>query len=589
MKEVDRMKRNRRILSVLLAICLFAALIPTAVFAEVSMPEAAADDQIVNFAGKDWVVIDNNASELVLLLKTPEAPIAYNASGLSNKWDSSDAKTWCESDEVRAWFSDVEWNALSDEKVFFLSHAEVVTYWSNNSADSLRAETGWWLRYDGENVGGDLFGIAVSDAGFVGTPHVATNYGARPAIKIPASNIAAIEDNAGKWNLKIINDSAFNGLQISVNVDEAHTKATATYSGASNGKAYIVLTDRRGTVLESASVDISAASGAVELALPENLMGWYTVRAFVADGNVASAVVVNEFAIEDSHGNVVEWNVNVGGDISANFNIELAEGITKEDATVVVTYNGVTKEVPFTDLVAGETTAGKDCFRLPVNLNALQMTDEISIQVVSEKGSGGEQTFTIREYAEAIINGNFNEETKNLAKHMLNYGAEAQTYFNYNTKDLANNSIGEIVLDTVPEVPTSGLAAVQSGSINGIRFYGTSLVLKSRTTLRFYYELVGDAKISDYTFTHNSKVLNVQGKANGNKMLYFVDVADIAPNQLNNDFAVIVSCNDDNLNVTYSPMWYIQKQYHSESNAMKFKNLLQAMYNYYLAADAYVN
>ena len=86
MKEVDLVKRNRRILSVLLAICLFAALIPTAVFAEVSMREAAADDQVANFAGKDWLVIDNNTSELVLLLKNPEAPIAYNASGLSNEW-----------------------------------------------------------------------------------------------------------------------------------------------------------------------------------------------------------------------------------------------------------------------------------------------------------------------------------------------------------------------------------------------------------------------------------------------------------------------------------------------------------------------
>lgn len=581
MKEVDLVKRNRRILSVLLAICLFAALIPTAVFAEVSMREAAADDQVANFAGKDWLVIDNNANELVLLLKTPEAPIAYNASGLSNIWDSSDAKTWCESDEVRAWFSDVEWNALSDEKVFFLSHAEVVTYWSNNSADSLRAETGWWLRYDGENVGGDLFGIAVSDAGFVGTPHVATNYGARPAIKIPASNIAAIEDNAGKWNLKIINDSAFNGLQISVNVDEAHTKATATYSGASNGKAYIVLTDRQGNVLKSTSADINAASGAVELALPADLMGWYTVRAFIADGNVASAVVVNEFAIEDSHGNVVEWNVNVGGDISANFNIELSDEIkADENAKVTITYNGVTTEIATSDLQTGTTTGGAECVKLPVDMLAPQMNDEITIQVVAGDGrSGGEQTFTIREYAEAIVNGNFSEETKQLAKHMLNYGAKSQTYFNHKADDLANKNVG------VPQqisVPNEGKPANKPNTVADISFYGASLVLNSQTTLRFYFTLADGANIDNFNFG----ALVPQKRTVAGTAMYFVDIVDIAPDKLNETYSVSVNGVEI---VSYNPMWYIQRQYHSAGSTVKFKDLLQAMYNYYLAADAYVN
>lgn len=584
MKEVDSMKRNKRILSLLLVICLIAAMLPTAVFAEVSMSDAATDDQIVEFAGKDWIVIDNNTTEMTLLLKTPEAPIAYNASGLSNAWETSDAKVWCESPEVRDWFTDVEWNALSSQKVYFLSHSDVVTYWENNAAAGLRTEGGWWLRYDGETVDSALFGVAVSDAGFLGTPHVATNYGARPAIKIPASNIAMMEQIDGSWNLKLIDDSAFGGLEITVNVDASYTKAVATYDGAASGKVYVVLTDRQGSVMKYTSVDVSAASGTVELDLPENLMGWYTVRAFNAVDNVASAVAKEEFAIEDSHGNVVEWNVNVGGDISANFNIELSEKIKDDEkAKVTVSYNGVTKEIATTSLKPGTTTGGDACIKLPVDMLAPQMCDEITIQVVAGDGtSGGEQTFTIREYAEAIISGNFNDETKDLVRNMLNYGAKSQTYFNYNTDDLANKNIGEIAQEAVPEVPADGLLAVKPNTVEGISFYGASLVLNSQTVLRFYFTLDEGKNISDYKFGN----LNVHTRVVGNTTMYFVDIVDIAPDKLNDVYSV--SVNNVEI-VKYSPMWYIQRQYHINSNAMKFKNLLQAMYNYYLAAKAYVS
>ena len=74
-----------------MAICLIAALIPTAVFAEVSASESVEDDPIVVFGTGsategtpwEWIVFENNISEMVLLLKEPMDPMAYNASGLS--------------------------------------------------------------------------------------------------------------------------------------------------------------------------------------------------------------------------------------------------------------------------------------------------------------------------------------------------------------------------------------------------------------------------------------------------------------------------------------------------------------------------
>ena len=571
------MKRNRRILSLLLAICLIAALIPATVFAEgVSTSEAVRDDQIVTFAGKDWIVLDSTSSELVLILKTPEAPIAYNASGLSNAWSSSDAKAWCESEEVRGWFSDAEWSALNEDKVFFLSHEEAVTYFQNNSNDTLRTDNGWWLRHEGE--GGDSkFGVAVSDAGFVGMPHVATNYGARPAIVLDVNKIALMVQNGTKWEPKIIDEGAFSAFAAQAAVTAENT-ATVTYSGAIAGSIYVILTDRVGTTLTYKVETVSSASGSITIDLPEKLVGWHTVKVFNIVGNVSSPVKFADFAIADDHGNVTEWNVNLGGDISANFNIELDDEI-KEDAgaKVTVTHNGVVKEVTIDEMMGGTTTAGNTYVSLPVNLHAPQMNDAITIQIVDGKGNpGGEQTFTIREYAETIINGNYAPKAKTLVKHMLNYGAAAQSYFNYNTDDLANKNIGDVEQN---EVPNEGKSVVK-GDAEGIEYYGASLVLNSQTTLRFYFTIAEGKEISDFAFDGDPVV---HSRVVGGEKLYFIDITGIAPDMLGEIFSISVG---GKLVASYRPIDYIMNQ--ANKSTGNFKALMTALYNYYEAAVDYI-
>ena len=572
------MKRNRRILSLLLAICLIAALIPATVFAEgVSTSEAVRDDQIVTFAGKDWIVLDSTSSELVLILKTPEAPIAYNASGLSNDWNSSDAKAWCESEEVRGWFSDAEWSALSEDKVFFLSHEEAVTYFKNNSNESLRTENGWWLRHAGE--GGDSkFGIAVSDAGFVGMPHVATNYGARPAIVLDVSKIALMVENETKWEPKIIDEGAFSGFAADIELT-AESTAIVTYSGATAGSIYVVLTDRAGTILNYKVETVSTASGSATIELPEKLVGWHTVKVINVVGNASSPVKFADFAVADDHGNVTEWNVNLGGDIGANFNIELTDEI-KEDAgaKVLVTHNGVVKEVGINEMMGGTTTGGADCVSLLVSLHAPQMNDNITIQIVDGEGNlGGEQTFTVREYAETIANGNYDPKAQTLVKHMLNYGAAAQTYFDYNADDLANKNIGEVEQN---EVPNEGKSVVK-GNVEGIAYYGASLVLNSQTTLRFYFTIAEGKEITDFAFDGNPKV---KSRVIGGEQLYYIDITGIAPDKLSDTFSISVG---GELVASYRPIDYIMNQ--ANKSTGNFKALMTALYNYHEAAVDYIN
>lgn len=579
------MKRNRRILSLLLAICLAATLIPAVATAEsFSSVDNVKDDQIVSFAGKDWIVMSNNADGMVLLLKTPEAPIAYDASGLSNVWGESDAKAWCESEAVREWFSNAEWNALSSEKVYFLSHEEVVTYFANNTLADLKTENGWWLRYDNENVGGSLFGVAVSDAGFAGTPHIATNYGARPAVMIPAENIAMTQVENGKWTLKVVDGSAFAGF--SANVSVAGTVATVNYSGVASGKISVMLTDRVGEILTYNTYDAAGASGTINHTLPADLMGWYTIRVFNEVDNAegtdfVSAVVKHAFNVEDSHGEVVGYEATVKGDVSINFAIDVKEEIkADEGAYVLVTTTSGTKQVKVSEL--GETEHQEANASLLVNVTAPQMNDPISIQVYDSEGnSGAKQTFTIREYAEAIIDGNYADKDKSLAKHMLNYGAMSQIYFGYNTNDLANKNIGKV---DVIKVPNEGNAAATTNPVDGISFYGTSLVMNSKISLRFYFTLDDGADIKDYKFSIGYPVSSGTLKVDGvNKRAYRIEVENIAPNMLAKDYSVTITKGNATTSVTFSPTDYIQRQFHATAS-QSLKNMLQALYNYHLAA-----
>ena len=578
MKEVDSMKRNRRILSLLLAICLIVALVPAVSAAQDVVPaEHAQDDQIVNYAGKDWILLDSNSSEIVLLLETPEAPIAYNASGLSNAWVGSNAETWCENFKTE--------NGIPFE-VTFLSHEEVVTYWANNSADNLKTENGWWLRYDGENVDGDLFGIAVSDAGFVGFPHVATNYGARPAVKIPVSKIAALVLNDSKWEIKLIDQNAYADFAVadmSFDAAAAIKTVTVTYSGAEpNSSIYVVIYDQLGKIVSTTSQ--SADGTPVQVTLSEELVGRYNVRIFNSVDNTASAVVEKEFSIADKLGNVTEWNINLGGNISANFNLVLTEEVEADaNAKVAVSINGSTTETIIDELPEGKTTDGTACRVVSVSVRAPEMSDSISIQVIGNDATGGEQKFSIRQYAKAIIDGDFNESTKDLVKHMLNYGAKAQLYFNYKTTggNLATDGVvdpEDLTFVDVPAVGSDHKATVTD--VTGMEFYGSSLVLNSNTTLRFYFILNGENAISDYDFGE----LPVYARTVNGTPMYFADIKNIAPDKLNTPQTLSV---DDKAFVSYNPMSYIVRMYNSDSSTDSMQNLMYALYNYHTVAANY--
>ncbi len=269
---------------------------------------------------------------------------------------------------------------------------------------------------------------------------------------------------------------------------------------------------------------------------------------------VLSMLPATVFATGETENVLEGWNISLGENIGVKFYLNSA------DYTVTTTVNGA--EV--TPVISGKVVT--------VNVAAAQMNDPIVLTVKNGDETVHTDEYSVREYAETILGGEYDDYVKDMVKEMLNYGAAAQTYFDYNADNLANAGYE---LESSAEVPTEVPAITVEDNLAGISLYGMSLVFRNKTAVRFYFNVSGD--IADYTFSQGTPV-----EKDG---MYYVEVGDINPQDLANDITLKV--NDGALSVTYSPLNYIVRKYNNAESSESLKDLVQAMYGYHLEAKYY--
>lgn len=149
---------------------------------------------------------------------------------------------------------------------------------------------------------------------------------------------------------------------------------------------------------------------------------------------------------------IVGTSITLNGAIGLNFYVK-ENGNTKYNANFDYDRTVLSGDSePTTNLNDGAVYDNTNTFRIyTINLFAKQMTEEITFSV-SDTETKTKKT-SVREYAEKIISGESDQtlkeqgysaekiaKAKDLCMAMLNYGAQAQTEFNYKTNDLANKS-----------------------------------------------------------------------------------------------------------------------------------------------------
>ena len=290
-------------------------------------------------------------------------------------------------------------------------------------------------------------------------------------------------------------------------------------------------------------------------------------------GSNAANVDISQFparlyAVDTNDNGVSQWSVTLKENIGINFQMNFTpEILADEKAWVSIVFCNEETIIPVSQAKNG----------IQFDIAASQMTEEIAICTFAGNGKRFKSsTYSVRDYAAYILSGNYSEALTNLVKEMLNYGAMAQLYFGYNTENLANDGITGTGTAQIPEDIE---AYTVSGSANDLRFYAASLVYQDKIGLRYY--LAGD--VTDCTFTANG-IPYLPVAKNG---MHYIEIADILPQDLAQPVTLtITDLEGSTLSVAYNPMNYLQRMIQKDN--IHHNNLLQALYNYHLAAKAYI-
>ena len=282
---------------------------------------------------------------------------------------------------------------------------------------------------------------------------------------------------------------------------------------------------------------------------------------------------VSAFAAASDTTQWVGTDLQLGEDLTMRFYANISDEHAA-DGVMTVTVDGAA----YKSYTVSTMTAGANGYVFEVALGAPQMTSQVQLTLVSGGETVLERTSSIRSYADAILDGKYTEELKSLVKWMLNYGAAAQGYFLVNTGNPANAGYelesNQMIAEEAPNVDVSG-------SLQGVKYYGASMVLRSKIALRFYFA-VSDS--GSYTYTCNGKDCDAEPKDG----LFYVEVPDMNPQAMNDKVQVTVSNGTDSITVSYSPVDYITRMYRKDSSSDALKTMLSYAVDYFDAAQSYV-
>ena len=208
---------------------------------------------------------------------------------------------------------------------------------------------------------------------------------------------------------------------------------------------------------------------------------------------------------------LVGANTVLGSELAMNFFVNAADlnGTDYYAEIKLYTEDGVvTTTVPYADW----EVRGDHLVVSQKGLAARQMADKIEVVIYNGDGTQASDVWTdsIRDYAMRILDDQ-DAETKTMLVDMLNYGAAAQSFFDYNTADLANSLLTE-----AQKACASESVNVNDQSVKGEGYVGSSLTLKDRILMTMYFENITTDMYAVVSFTDhkgNAHEIVVEGSS----------------------------------------------------------------------------
>ena len=291
---------------------------------------------------------------------------------------------------------------------------------------------------------------------------------------------------------------------------------------------------------------------------------------------------------------VVSYSITLTDKLDFNFYLQL-NGEVKNDPEAYVEFVDMSSK-SLKKFMISELTPNKDgLYKVSLPLYARQMKDQVVLITHSANGNYG-TTHSMADYAVDLLDDSTTTpEARATVQAMLNYGAMAQIYFDYNTENLANEAVMDESYKNVTAEQLAKYAAKVSGSVEGIKYGTSNLRLLSETTIRHHF--VVNEEIENLYKAGTIKFVKVTPDGEealtptfygGNKV--YVEVENIFAFNLDKAYTVKVvnTQTHDEIVVNYSTFSYAYEALTKSSNT-KLQDLVKALVVYNQKAIAYKN
>ena len=288
------------------------------------------------------------------------------------------------------------------------------------------------------------------------------------------------------------------------------------------------------------------------------------------------------YAPSEKEADLVSRSISLGGNIAVNFYMSLSDRVAAmEDAYMRFTMaDGELRSVSVADCVRAERR-GNSYYVFTCEVSAKEMTDIITAQFFYGDTSTEEYTYSVKTYADKILSVTTKESLRDLLTAMLRYGGASQTHFAYHTDLLAGEGLSAPDYSSV-SIPFS-VNRDQGTAL--VRFAGASLLLKSETTLRIFFQ-VEETAASSFSVSHQGQPLELHTRQG----MYYVDIPNIAANELGQTVDVLVRDGWETATVSYCPLAYCASVLEDAKDryTTELKNVVASLYLYHTAALTYL-
>ncbi len=298
----------------------------------------------------------------------------------------------------------------------------------------------------------------------------------------------------------------------------------------------------------------------------------------------------------------VGYSLTLDGDIGMNCYIAIDEPLDDCRAVFSVkTRTGTTEFVSYLDPAKFDYADGTLCYKFTCPVAAAQIDCEIKGYVINGETVGDIFTCSVNEYIDLANNSpeyQNNQDLMNLMGSLADYGYYANAMFRASDDFEAPAAVGNYYDDPF-RVTSADLAAYGNNEItdgeNGVDFYGSSLVLLSKTSLRYYFTVPKGRSIDEFAFRYyaegSEEKITVDPVQKGS--LWYVEIAGIESDNLDKTYFVEVTDADGNDVCNrwgYSALAYAYTAlylYETEQYNVRLALICKALYLYNVYADAY--